>query len=116
MNSGYFTQSARLDILALNLTLQEYEEKNRLGTALKNAELIVLDYQIKKTESLTAINSPQKDGLPNIGYLGRGYDLLFGNPQSETGFDPGFKLPALSFEFSKVIFLFFSFSLFFLFL
>lgn len=42
-----------------------------------------------------------KTSVPNIGYLGRGYDYFLGNPASETGVDPGYRLPLVDFQFTN---------------
>jgi hypothetical protein len=42
-----------------------------------------------------------KTSVPNIGYLGRGYDYFLGNPASETGVDPGYRLPLLEFAYGN---------------
>merc|ERR550532_1070223 len=33
--------------------------------------------------------------LPNVGYLGQGYNIFKGNPQSSSVVDPGFQQPLL---------------------
>ncbi len=36
--------------------------------------------------------------FPNIGYLGRGYDIFYGNPSNTvSGTDPGFRMQVLNF-------------------
>ncbi len=44
-------------------------------------------------------SDPQK--LVNIDFVGRGYDVFYGNPQSNQA-DPGFRDPILALTYEKV--------------
>jgi len=42
-------------------------------------------------------NTAEPEAMPNIGYLFRGYDLMYGNPLPTDGFfDPGFRQPVFT--------------------
>ena len=36
----------------------------------------------------------------SLGYIGRGYDIFYGNPHSEGEVDQGFRLPAIDMPYS----------------
>eukprot|EP01096_Ripella_sp_DP13-Kostka_P011156 TRINITY_DN447_c0_g1_i1.p1 TRINITY_DN447_c0_g1~~TRINITY_DN447_c0_g1_i1.p1 ORF type:complete len:1824 (+),score=833.25 TRINITY_DN447_c0_g1_i1:80-5551(+) len=43
---------------------------------------------------------PSFPTFPNIGFLGRGYDMFLGNPLSEKGVDPGYRLSIVEMKYT----------------
>ena len=60
-------------------------------------EINQLGFILKR--SADSVNVPDGTIFPE--YIGRGYHLIKGNPESESSIDPGYRKPVLKLEYKK---------------
>ncbi|XP_077870384.1 uncharacterized protein LOC100370048 [Saccoglossus kowalevskii] len=87
----------------LELRLQTLRADRNIPEETITAES--LEAQARQTVAKNRIQIPA-DGttsFPNIGYLGRGYDIFYGNPRHDDGsVDPGFRQSVVGLTYNKV--------------
>ncbi|XP_070539755.1 uncharacterized protein [Ptychodera flava] len=87
----------------LEYSLQTIRANLSIPEELAKAE--ILEAQARQTVAKNRIQTPTDGGssYPNIGYLGRGYDIFYGNPRNDDGsLDPGFRQSVIGLTFNRV--------------
>jgi MAC/Perforin domain/EGF domain len=92
LSSGRIGQlKAEQDLLTAHESLRTARYRGNINLGVQQSETEFA--QLRADIASAAV--PVQPGFPNIGYLGRGYDIFTGNPLSERGVDPGYRRAAI---------------------
>eukprot|EP01095_Lingulamoeba_sp_RSL-Kostka_P017251 TRINITY_DN8856_c4_g1_i1.p1 TRINITY_DN8856_c4_g1~~TRINITY_DN8856_c4_g1_i1.p1 ORF type:complete len:1890 (+),score=669.04 TRINITY_DN8856_c4_g1_i1:53-5671(+) len=91
--SAYGSLEAEIELRSRKLTLGGLKRRSTLSLGTHR--------DINYLNNLAASNYdaavPPQPGVPNVGYIGRGYDFFEGYPNSIGGVDPGYRLHILEY-------------------
>ncbi|XP_077992423.1 uncharacterized protein LOC144446518 isoform X2 [Glandiceps talaboti] len=87
----------------MKLRLQSVRANMSIPEEVAKAEK--LEAQARQAVAKQRIEIPAEEAtsFPNVGYLGRGYDIFYGNPRNDDGsIDPGFRQAVIGLTYNKV--------------
>jgi len=99
IESEYSTIESDAAIRALKSRLEYLEESQ----AEKLSEWRATAEATNAMREVASCSVPIFQTFPNINFLGRGYDIFLGNPLSESGVDPGFRLSVIEMLYSGAV-------------
>ncbi|XP_070566443.1 uncharacterized protein [Ptychodera flava] len=87
----------------LGFNLQRIRANLSVPEQVAKAELLEAKARQSLAKNTIEVPADGKTSFPNIGYLGRGYDIFYGNPRNDDGsVDPGFRQAVIGLTYNKV--------------
>ncbi|XP_077978826.1 uncharacterized protein LOC144434246 [Glandiceps talaboti] len=96
---------AKANIVERELMLKLLSHRANMSVAEEVATADKLEAQARQAVAKQRIQVPTDSAtsFPNVGYLGRGYDIFYGNPRNDDGsIDPGFRQAVIGLTYNKV--------------